>query len=151
MSGNCYFRIISAVCLVLINVVPLLSPTAAFSLSEECVVEGTEDSLVQSGHETFVSSDGDRLALDPADFKVFIDSPIYEYTGDAISPEVSVSAVNGSALTSGIDYEVIYLNNIAPGRAAISVNGLCRRYSATTRRRCWTPMAWRTRRSTIST
>ena len=32
--------------------------------------------------------------------------------------------VNGSALTTGIDYEVIYLKNIAPGRAAISVNGL---------------------------
>lgn len=124
MSGNRYFRIISAVCLVLINVVPLLSPTAAFSLSEDCVVEGTEDSLVQSGHETFVSSDGDRLALDPADFKVFIDSTTYEYTGDAISPEVSVSAVNGSALTSGIDYEVIYSNNVAPGCASIDVNGL---------------------------
>lgn len=124
MSGNRYFRIISAVCLVLINVVPLLSPTAAFSLSEDCVVEGTEDSLVQSGHETFVSSDGDRLALDPADFKVFIDSSTYEYTGDAISPEVSVLAVNGSALTSGIDYEVVYSNNVAPGCAAIDVNGL---------------------------
>lgn len=124
MSGNRYFRIISAVCLALINVVPLLSPTAAFSLSEDCVVKGTEDSLVQSGHETFVSSDGDRLALDPADFKVFIDSSTYEYTGDAISPEVSVSAVTGSALTSGIDYEVIYSNNVAPGCAAIDVNGL---------------------------
>lgn len=98
-----------------------------------------------------MSSYGDRLALDSADFKVFIDSSTYEYTGDTISPEVSVFVVNGSALTSGIDFEVIYLNNIAPGRAAISVNGLCRRYSATTRRRCWTPMAWRTRRSTIST
>ncbi len=151
MSGNRYFSFISAVCLVLINVVPLLSPTAAFSLNEDCVVGGTEDSLVQSGQETFVSSDCDRLALNPADFKVFIDSSTYEYTGDAICPEVSVLAVNGFVLTNGIDYEVIYSNNIAPGRAAISVNGLCRRYSATTRRRCWTPLAWRTRRSTIST
>lgn len=71
-----------------------------------------------------MSSYGDRLALDSADFKVFIDSSTYEYTGDTISPEVSVFVVNGSALTSGIDFEVIYLNNIAPGRAAISVNGL---------------------------
>lgn len=54
-----------------------------------------------------MSSDGDRLALDSADFKVFIDSSTYEYTGDTISPEVSVFVVNGSALTSGIDYEVI--------------------------------------------
>lgn len=71
-----------------------------------------------------MSSYGDRLALDSADFKVFIDSSTYEYTGDTISPEVSVFVVNGSALTSGIDFEVIYLNNIAPSRAAISVNGL---------------------------
>lgn len=71
-----------------------------------------------------MSSYGNRLALDSADFKVFIDSSTYEYTGDTISPEVSVFVVNGSALTSGIDFEVIYLNNIAPGRAAISVNGL---------------------------
>ena len=55
---------------------------------------------------------------------MFIDSSTYEYTGGTISPEVLVFVVNGSALTSGIDYEVIYLNNTAPGRAAISVNGL---------------------------
>lgn len=54
-----------------------------------------------------MSSDGDRLALDSVDFKVFIDSSTYEYTGDTISSEVSVFVVNWSALSSGIDYEVI--------------------------------------------
>lgn len=49
MSGNRYFSFISAVCIPLINIVPLLSPTVAFSLSEDCVVEGADVSLAQSG------------------------------------------------------------------------------------------------------
>lgn len=42
-----------------------------------------------------MSSYGDRLALDSADFKVFIDSSTYEYTGDTISQRFRFLSLTG--------------------------------------------------------
>ena len=79
------------------------------------MAEGTDGSLVQSGQEAFGTSGSDRLTLDSDNFKASIDSSIYEYTGDVITPDVSVLTASGSVLASGIDYEVTYSDNVAPG------------------------------------
>lgn len=124
MMKNRHLSLISVVCLTSICFISLLWPAIAFSLTEDCVAEGTDGSLVQSGQEAFGTSGSDRLTLDSDNFKASIDSSIYEYTGDVITPDVSVLTASGSVLASGIDYEVTYSDNVAPGCATIRVNGL---------------------------
>lgn len=124
MMRNRHLSLFSAICLVSICFTPLIWPTTAFSLSYDYAVEGADGSLVQAGLETFGTLGGDRLTSDSVNLKASIDFSTYEYTGAAITPEVSVFAVDGSVLVNGINYEVLYSNNVAPGCAAISVNGL---------------------------
>lgn len=124
MMRNRHFSLFSAICLVSICFTPLIWPTTAFSLSYDYAVEGADGSLVQAGQEAFGTLGGDRLTSDSVNLKASIDFSTYEYTGAAITPEVSVFAVDGSVLVNGINYEVLYSNNVAPGCAAISVNGL---------------------------
>lgn len=124
MMRNRHLSLFSAICLVSICFTPLIWPTTAFSLSYDYAVEGADGSLVQAGLEAFGTLGGDRLTSDPVNLKASIDFSTYEYTGAAITPEVSVFAVDGSVLVNGINYEVLYSNNVAPGCAAISVNGL---------------------------
>lgn len=124
MMRNRHLSLFSAICLVSICFTPLIWPTTAFSLSFDYAVEGADGSLVQAGLEAFGTLGGDRLTSDSVNLKASIDFSTYEYTGAAITPEVSVFAVDGSALVNGINYEVLYSNNVAPGCAAISVNGL---------------------------
>lgn len=124
MMRNRHLSLFSAICLVSICFTPLIWPTTAFSLSYDYAVEGADGSLVQAGLEAFGTLGGDRLTSDSVNLKASIDFSTYEYTGGAITPEVSVFAVDGSVLVNGINYEVLYSNNVAPGCAAISVNGL---------------------------
>lgn len=124
MMRNRHLSLFSAICLVSICFTPLIWPTTAFSLSYDYAVEGADGFLVQAGLEAFGTLDGDRLTSDSVNLKASIDFSTYEYTGAAITPEVSVFAVDGSVLVNGINYEVLYSNNVAPGCAAISVNGL---------------------------
>lgn len=124
MMRNRHLSLFSAICLVSICFTPLIWPTTAFSLSYDYAVEGADGSLVQAGLEAFGTLSGDRLTSDSVNLKASIDFSTYEYTGAAITPEVSVFAVDGSVLVNGINYEVLYSNNVAPGCAAISVNGL---------------------------
>lgn len=124
MMRNRHLSLFSAICLVSICFTPLIWPTTAFSLSYDYAVEGADGSLVQAGLEAFGTLGGDRLTSDFVNLKASIDFSTYEYTGAAITPEVSVFAVDGSVLVNGINYEVLYSNNVAPGCAAISVNGL---------------------------
>lgn len=124
MMRNRHLSLFSAICLVSICFTPLIWPTTAFSLSYDYPVEGADGSLVQAGLEAFGTLGGDRLTSDSVNLKASIDFSTYEYTGAAITPEVSVFAVDGSVLVNGINYEVLYSNNVAPGCAAISVNGL---------------------------
>lgn len=124
MMRNRHLSLFSAICLVSICFTPLIWPTTAFSLSYDYAVEGADGSLVQAGLEAFGTLGGDRLTSDSVNLKASIDFLTYEYTGAAITPEVSVFAVDGSVLVNGINYEVLYSNNVAPGCAAISVNGL---------------------------
>lgn len=124
MMRNRHLSLFSAICLVSICFTPLIWPTTAFSLSYDYAVEGADGSLVQAGLEAFGTLGGDRLTSDSVNLKASIDFSTYEYTGTAITPEVSVFAVDGSVLVNGINYEVLYSNNVAPGCAAISVNGL---------------------------
>lgn len=124
MMRNRHLSLFSAICLVSICFTPLIWPTTAFSLSYDYAVEGADGSLVQAGLEAFGTLGGDRLTSDSVNLKASIDFSTYEYTGAAITPEVSVFAVDGSVLVKGINYEVLYSNNVAPGCAAISVNGL---------------------------
>lgn len=124
MMRNRHLSLFSAICLVSICFTPLIWPTTAFSLSYDYAVEGADGSLVQAGLEAFGTLGGDRLTSDSVNLKASIDFSTYEYTGAAITPEVSVFAVDGSVLVNGINYEVLYSNNVAPGCAAICVNGL---------------------------
>lgn len=124
MMRNRHLSLFSAICLVSICFTPLIWPTTAFSLSYDYAVEGADGFLVQAGLEAFGTLGGDRLTSDSVNLKASIDFSTYEYTGAAITPEVSVFAVDGSVLVNGINYEVLYSNNVAPGCAAISVNGL---------------------------
>lgn len=124
MMRNRHLSLFSAICLVSICFTPLIWPTTAFSLSYDYAVEGADGSLVQASLEAFGTLGGDRLTSDSVNLKASIDFSTYEYTGAAITPEVSVFAVDGSVLVNGINYEVLYSNNVAPGCAAISVNGL---------------------------
>lgn len=102
-----HLSLITVIFLTSICFTSLLWPTIAFSLTEDCVAEGADGSLVQSGQEAFGTSGSDRLTLDPGNFKASIDSSIYEYTGDVITPDVSVLTADGSVLASGINYEVL--------------------------------------------
>ena len=119
-----HLGLFSAICLVSICFTPLIRPATAFSLPYHFEAGGADNSLVQSGQEAFGTSGGDRLTSDCDNFKASIDLSTYEYTGDAITPEVSVFGADGSVLVYGINYDVMYSNNVAPGCAAIDINGL---------------------------
>lgn len=114
MMRNRHLSLFSAICLVSICFTPLIWPTTAFSLSYDYAVEGADGSLVQAGQEAFGTLGGDRLTSDSVNLKASIDFSTYEYTGAAITPEVSVFAVDGSVLVNGINYEVLYSNNLEP-------------------------------------
>lgn len=45
------------------------------------------------------------------------------YSGQEIRPHVTVETVDGS-LTEGVDYELIYSNNINAGQASVTINGI---------------------------
>lgn len=124
MMRNRYLSFIGVFFLVSIYFTSLLWPTVAFSLPEDCAVLGADDSTAQSVQGPVGPSDGGRLPSDSVSFTASIDSSIYEYTGDAIVPRVSVLTDSGFMLTRGTDYEVFFANNVAPGYAAIDVNGL---------------------------
>ena len=119
-----HLNLFTVVCLTSICFTFPLWPTTAFSLTEDCVAEDADSALIQSGQEIIGTSGSDRLTLDSGNFIASIDSSIYEYTGDAITPAVSVLTANGSMLVSGINYEVTYSDNVAPGCATIRVSGL---------------------------
>lgn len=121
---NRFLSFISAACLASICYASLLCPTTALSLPEDCAAEDAGVFPAQSGQGAVESLASDRLPSDSVSFKASIDSSTYEYTGGAITPEVSVLAANGSELVNGLDFEVAYSNNIAPGSAVIGVNGL---------------------------
>ncbi len=44
-------------------------------------------------------------------------------TGSAITPELVVSAADGTKLSAGTDYEAVYTNNVEPGTAHVVVTG----------------------------
>ena len=45
----------------------------------------------------------------------------YTYTGEAIKPAVTVNAVTGTTLTEGVDYEVVYNDNVKVGTGKTAV------------------------------
>ena len=49
--------------------------------------------------------------------------PAYEYTGDAVTPSVSL-AHDGKSLVDGTDYKLSYENNVEPGMAGVIVEGV---------------------------
>ncbi len=49
----------------------------------------------------------------------------FTYNGKAIRPVVTVTR-RGETLENGVDYEVLYSNNIVPGNASVTVNGIGR-------------------------
>lgn len=57
-----------------------------------------------------------------ANCSVTLSVPSAEYTGEEISPAVSV-IYNGKALTQDVDYRVLYANNIEVGQASVVVIG----------------------------
>ncbi len=124
MMRNRHLSLFCVICLVSICFTSLIWPTTAFSLPYDLVDEGADRSSVQSSQEAFGTSCSDRSTSDPANFKASIDLSTMEYTGDTITPEVSVFAADGAVLVNGINYEVVYFNNVAPGYATINVNGL---------------------------
>jgi hypothetical protein len=48
----------------------------------------------------------------------------YTYTGEAIEPEITVTAKSGVTLTEGVDYEIVYEDNVNAGSAKFYVQGL---------------------------
>ena len=50
---------------------------------------------------------------------IILSNTIYEYTGDVIEPEVSITG-----LTEGVDYTVSYANNSSIGTASVTVEGI---------------------------
>lgn len=45
------------------------------------------------------------------------------YTGEALTPEVTVTASNGIVLTKDTDYTVSYANNTEVGTATVTITG----------------------------
>lgn len=54
---------------------------------------------------------------------VLIDSTVFDYTGEAIEPAITVN-VGGSQLVEGKDYSVTYTNNVEPGTATVTIRGI---------------------------
>lgn len=63
---------------------------------------------------------------DISDFEIAVDGAEagFTYTGEAVTPTVTVTDQNGHILTEGIDYKVTYENNINAGQATIKVEAL---------------------------
>ena len=69
-----------------------------------------------------IDTDDDNL-IDISDFTATVDSPEngFVYTGEAITPSVTVVDNDGHILTQGTDYELVYEDNINAGKATVTV------------------------------
>ncbi|NLO46565.1 MAG: hypothetical protein GX107_08790 [Clostridiales bacterium] len=65
------------------------------------------------------------FVISHADASLFAAAPIpdYVYSGTATAPAVSLT-FNGTPLTLGVDYTVIYTNNINAGTATVTITGI---------------------------
>ena len=54
---------------------------------------------------------------------VVLEGTVFPYTGEAIEPQVTVTA-GGTVLTAGKDYAVEYINNLLPGTGTVIVRGI---------------------------
>jgi len=61
--------------------------------------------------------------VDISGVTIALDKESYQYTGEEIKPDVTVT-VNGTNLLAGIDYNIAYANNIEIGTATITVTGI---------------------------
>ena len=133
MMRNCYLSFIGVVCLASICFTPLLCPTIAFSLPEDCAVLGADDSTdhryrAQLGHRMVIGYLLIWLTSQRLSICRHMNTLVMR-----LLLSVSVFADSGLKLTCGTDYEVFYANNVAPGCADIAVNGLGDYAGATTR------------------
>lgn len=69
------------------------------------------------------------LGADISKAAATLSTDMYNYTGGAVTPSVSVSYL-GAPLSEGVDYTVSYENNINPGAAAAVITGMGK-YSGT--------------------
>ena len=68
-----------------------------------------------------------RLAPEKTDLseaEITLNQNSFPYTGYEIEPEATVT-LNGKALTYGLDYVVTYADNIQPGKATVTIRGIC--------------------------
>lgn len=68
-------------------------------------------------------ADAGSSAVEIKGTDVTISGSKFDYTGEAIEPEVTVT-VNGQTLTAGTDYALTYENNVEPGTATAVVTGI---------------------------
>ena len=61
---------------------------------------------------------------DLSDAVVTLDKTSFDYTGQAIEPEVTSVMLGDQELTYGLDYKVEYTNNTAPGTGTVTVRGI---------------------------
>ena len=62
--------------------------------------------------------------IDLSDAVVTLDKTSFDYTGQAIEPEVTSVMLGDQELTYGLDYKVEYTNNTAPGTGTVTVRGI---------------------------
>lgn len=53
-----------------------------------------------------------------------LSSTTYEYTGSAVTPQITSVTLNGRSLVQGIDYTVAYSNNTSQGTGKVTVTGI---------------------------
>lgn len=63
-----------------------------------------------------------NVSVDITGYKIVLSNNVYEYTGKAITPAVTLINKNGNTVDKSF-YTVSYLNNIEPGSAVVYVTG----------------------------
>ena len=116
-----------------------LEPTATVTLDGKTLVKGTDYTVAYSNNTAVgtatitVTGINNYSGSSTGSFRitaksisgatVSVPNQTYTFTGSELKPAVTVTLTDGTVLTSGTDYSVVYGNNVNAGTATITVTG----------------------------
>ena len=110
------------------------SENAKFDFSgEELIISGQPELRIDANYKNYnlsgnstseLTDENASLSFDPkGTLNNSADDPHYSYTGKAVEPALTVKA-GDTVLTKEVDYTVSYSDNIKPGTAKVTINGI---------------------------
>lgn len=105
-----------------------------YTVSYENNVNAGSASIIVKGAGKYTGTQTVNFIIEPKSIQVCEASEVEDktYTGDAYTPSITVKD-SGKVLQNGVDYTLTYSDNVNPGLATITIQGLSNNYTGTKR------------------